>query len=240
MEHRYYPRLEMSVKIGVFKQDEFMGYYNTRDISLEGLFFQMMPRIVNPNDVVGLLLSINGEAYLQKGFVVHASSAGVGIMLIEPDKQVLRALVSLYNGHKITVNHIDDGCDRQSLPERRLPRLVETQDQIKIRLRAPQLMQEARIHTPYNGLTVKIGTHFDISSSRFFNQMIKSIRSISPKILVIDLIETQHLFDSGLALLMLLQQQAFELENRIYLINGNSKIVDALSASSVTKKLHIL
>jgi len=240
MEHRYYPRLQMSVKIGVFKQNEFLGYFNTRDISLDGLYFKMMPVMVNPNDVVSLLLSINGDTHLQKGLVVHVSDAGAGIMMIDSDKQVIRAIFSLFDEHKMPINHALDGHDRPLPPASRLPMLLGEQDLTKRRMKAPQGTQGELSYTPHKGLLIKIGTHLDISSARLFNQLIKNIRSLSPKILVIDLTATQHLFDSGLALLLLLQQEAVELENRIYLINGNSKIVDKLSASSVTTKLHIL
>ena len=245
MEHRYYPRLEASVKIGIFKRDELLGYFKTRDISLEGLFFKMVPCVLNPNDVIGVLISVNGNAYMQKGIVVHATNTGVGVLLIEADKQVFRAIFSMINMHKVLLSQLVDGSGQEQMSaERQLPMVGAQLDsepiQAENRQIEPQQAPQNHYHAPAKELMVKIGTRFDITSTSLINQLINTIQSKSPRSVVIDLAKTQHLFDSGLDLLLLLKQEAGDLRDRIYLTNISSKIVGKLSTSSVATNMHIL
>lgn len=88
-------------------------------------------------------------------------------------------------------------------------------------------------------LLIRIDKRFDISSTRQILRAIRTIRSNSLEKVVIDLNATQHLHDSGMALLLLMHQQAGRLRGRIYLINCCPEIRDRLWGLSIGPLLHI-
>lgn len=240
MEHRYYPRLEASFKVGLFKDDEFLGCFETRDISLDGICIKMSPLGFERNDVVGLLISINGKPHMQKGMVVHASQRTVGIMMIEISKEIFQGIFNLFKARRIPMDRLRNGIERRmpAEPQLSLPRLIEG-DEPREKTLPTQIPREIDF-LQSRGLIIRIGRRLDISSTMQFNQAIKAIRDQALKVIVIDLIDTEYLFDSGLALLMLLQMEASDHTHRFYLINGNSKIIDRLSTSPVAAAMQIL
>ena len=244
MEHRYHPRLEASIKVGVLKDDELLGYFETRNICLDGLFLDMDPCLLENNDVIGVLIGINGDAQMQKGIVVHTSPTGVGIMLIDVNKQVFKAIANLFKTRRRAFGNALGAIDPQLPSEIQdiLPDVISHTDS-NVSPGEQLNFQQAgkhRLLLQPRGIVVRTGKRFDISCTMLINRAIKAIQSITPKMVVIDLTDTEQLFDSGLALLMLLQQEAVELRKRIYIINGNQEIVDKLIDSSIAADLHIL
>ncbi|MEJ2589904.1 MAG: PilZ domain-containing protein, partial [Candidatus Thiodiazotropha sp.] len=113
MEHRYYPRLDAALKVGVFKGDELLGYFTTRNISLDGLFIETQGLALSINDVIGILIGINGDAHMQKGIVVHRATQGIGVMLIDLDKQVFQGIFNFFRHQQLPIGRVLDGIDRR-------------------------------------------------------------------------------------------------------------------------------
>ena len=240
MEHRYYPRLEASFRVGVFKDDEFLGCFETRDICLDGISIKMTPLGFERNDVVGLLISINGRPHMQKGMVVHSARSIVGIMMIDVSREIFQGIFNMFKARRIPLDRLRNGIERRMHAEQQLslPGLIED-DKSSSETLTTQISRE--IGFPQSkGLIIRIGRRLDISSTMQFKQAIKAVRDQALKVIVIDLMDTEHLFDSGLALLMLLQVEVRDHIHRFYLINGNSKIVDRLSTSPVAADMQIL
>ena len=238
MEHRYYPRLDAALKVGVFKGDELLGYFTTRNISLDGLFIETQGLALSINDVIGILIGINGDARMQKGIVVHRSTQGIGVMLIDLDKQVFQGIFNFFRHQQLPIGRVLDGIDRRMPAEiqKALPAVVDADiaalphDHNK-----PHRFETAhsqRTRSP--GIVIRTGRRFDISSTMLFRRAIKAIHALSPRIVVIDMTRTEHLFDSGLALLLMLQRETHQLRYRIHFIHGNPQIFDRLLDAGFT------
>lgn len=240
MEHRYYPRLEASLKVGVFKDDEFLGYYETRNVSLDGISLKMASLEFERNDVIGLLISISGQSHLQKGVVVHASQTIVGIMYLDVSKEIFQSIFNMFKAVRIPLSRLLHGIDRRMPAERQLALPRATADGGSHKESGSVQSQREFCHIQSKGLVIRIGRRLDISSTMQFKHALNTIHHQAPKIVVIDLADTEHLFDSGLALLMLLLRGVKNRKHRFYLINGNSQIVDRLSTSPVAAAMQIL
>ncbi|MES9942704.1 MAG: PilZ domain-containing protein [Candidatus Thiodiazotropha sp. 6PLUC2] len=95
MEHRYYPRMQVSLEVDVFKKDNHIGNMTTKDISLGGMKLQSDGFSLGLNGVVLLRISIQGEEYLISGFVVHNSKETTGIMFYGMSRDTTRAYFKL-------------------------------------------------------------------------------------------------------------------------------------------------
>lgn len=83
MEHRHYPRTRTGVGVEVFRGLRQLGYFKTRDISLEGMFIETGNVGLSRNDIVRLRLEMTDEEISARGIVVHASKEGIGIQFID-------------------------------------------------------------------------------------------------------------------------------------------------------------
>ena len=244
MEHRYYPRLDASLKVGVFKGDELLGYFSTRNISLDGLFIETQGLDLAINDVIGILFGVNGDARMQKGIVVHRSAQGTGVMLIDLDKQVFQGIFNLFRHQQLPIGRVLDGIDR------RMPAVIQKALPARFNADIPALPQEHDTPHPINtaqsqqtrspGIVIRTGRRFDISSTMLFRRAIKAIHALSPRIVVIDMTRTEHLFDSGLALLLMLKRETHQLRYRIHFIHGDPQIADRLVDAGFATSLHML
>jgi hypothetical protein len=90
MEHRYYPRMPISLDVDVFRRDQLLAHAQTRDISLGGMKLQHGQPVLNRNDVVVLRVWMNGEEQVMRGLVVHASQESAGVMLIDMSRDTTR------------------------------------------------------------------------------------------------------------------------------------------------------
>lgn len=90
MDHRYSIRLPLRVAVEVFKQEQSLGCYITRNMDVDGLFVEMPTTDLESNDVVNLIfIGPQGEygGYTLMAGVVRLSVDGAGMMLFD-------------NGHK--------------------------------------------------------------------------------------------------------------------------------------------
>jgi hypothetical protein len=92
VEHRYYPRLCISLEVDLYKRDLPIGRAMTKDISLGGMMLQSEESVLNRNDLIAIRLLIEDEEVIMHGLVVHANKNCTGVMLIEMNKEVLRTL----------------------------------------------------------------------------------------------------------------------------------------------------
>ncbi|MES9833027.1 MAG: PilZ domain-containing protein [Candidatus Thiodiazotropha sp. DIVDIV] len=91
VEHRYYPRMQVSLKVDIFKNDHHIGSTITKDVSLGGMKIQSDGLSTSLSGVVLLQLSIQGEQFLVSGFVVHSSRKTSGIMFYGMSRDATRA-----------------------------------------------------------------------------------------------------------------------------------------------------
>lgn len=91
MEHRYYPRIHISLEVDLFRRGQHIGSALTKDISLGGMMLQSEEPRLRRNDVVLLRVWIHGEEQMLRGFVIHTSQKRSGIMLIDMGKDTTRA-----------------------------------------------------------------------------------------------------------------------------------------------------
>jgi hypothetical protein len=92
MEHRYYPRIPVSLEVDMFRRDKHLGHGQTRDISLGGMMLKNDRTVLKRNDVIAMRIWINGVERVFRGLVIHTSEKQAGIMLIDLDKETLRTI----------------------------------------------------------------------------------------------------------------------------------------------------
>lgn len=83
MEHRHFNRVDIALKVKLYRNHRLLGEFRTQNISLEGIFLATGDIDLVRNDIVQLRLYLSNEAYLIRGFVIHAGNSGVGIMMID-------------------------------------------------------------------------------------------------------------------------------------------------------------
>ncbi|MGD8908552.1 MAG: PilZ domain-containing protein [Chromatiales bacterium] len=91
MEHRYYPRMQVSLEVDLFKRDRLLGSAKTKDISLGGMMLQNDTPQLNRNDLVAIRIWVNGVEQVMRGLVIHTDKKYAGVMLIDMNKDVSRA-----------------------------------------------------------------------------------------------------------------------------------------------------
>jgi len=92
MEHRYYPRMPISLGVEVFRRDQLLGHAQTKDISLGGMKLQNGQPVLNRNDVIALRIWLNGEEHVMRGLVIHTSQRSAGVMLIDMSRDTSRVM----------------------------------------------------------------------------------------------------------------------------------------------------
>ena len=92
MEHRYYPRMQISLQVDVFRREKLLGHAYTKDMSLGGMSLQTDLPMLNQNDMIILRIWMKGVEQVLRGLVVHASLKCAGIMLIDLNKDTSRTI----------------------------------------------------------------------------------------------------------------------------------------------------
>ncbi len=111
MEHRYYPRIPVSLEVDMFRRDKHLGHGQTRDISLGGMMLQNDNTALKRNDVIAIRIWINGIEHVLRGLVIHTSEAQAGIMLIDLDKETLRAVFNFLRDMEVPLRMALGGYD---------------------------------------------------------------------------------------------------------------------------------
>lgn len=91
MEHRYYPRIRISLEVDLIHRGQHIGNAMTKDLSLGGMMLSLDKQTLNPNDIVLLQVWIQGELQTLRGFVIYTSENQTGIMLIGMSRDATRA-----------------------------------------------------------------------------------------------------------------------------------------------------
>ncbi len=86
MEHRYYPRMKITLEVELFFRNRLLGHAQTKDISLGGIKLQSDKQILNRNDLISIRLWINGVEQTLRGLVVYTQQNFSGVMLIDMDR----------------------------------------------------------------------------------------------------------------------------------------------------------
>ncbi len=92
MEHRYYPRMPVSLEVDLYKREQPLGRVMTKDVSLNGMMLQNEQSALNRNDLISLRIWMNGEQQSMRGLVIYTNHQYAGIMLIDMKKETYRAL----------------------------------------------------------------------------------------------------------------------------------------------------
>jgi anti-anti-sigma regulatory factor len=88
-------------------------------------------------------------------------------------------------------------------------------------------------------LVLRVGERLDLSLSELVQQAIQSIATTVPERVVVDLGATRRVFDSGVALLLLLRNRAGHLKGRMYLANCAPKIFSRLARAGIASQFRM-
>jgi hypothetical protein len=95
MDYRYSIRLPLRHAVEVFKREQSLGRYMTRNMDVEGLFLEMPTTDLESNDVVKLIfIDPDGEScrYIMMAGVVRLCVDGAGMMLFDYEHKALDIL----------------------------------------------------------------------------------------------------------------------------------------------------
>ena len=84
-----------------------------------------------------------------------------------------------------------------------------------------------------NTLVVRLGEQLDLRLIALFRQAIDTLLTVRPRTLVVDLAATEKVFDSGMALLLLLNHHAGHLQERILLANCGPRVYCHLARAGI-------
>jgi hypothetical protein len=112
MEHRYYPRLIAPLEVDLYRRDERLGRYQTRDISLDGLFLKTGPIGLAAGDGLRLRLGMCGDKFWMQGIVAHVREEGLGIMLHPLNRDVFYAIFDLFRSRQVRLRRTVFGPER--------------------------------------------------------------------------------------------------------------------------------
>lgn len=90
-----------------------------------------------------------------------------------------------------------------------------------------------------NTLVLRAGAHLDLTMIEQVQQTIDRLKTTTLETLVIDLKATQKVFDSGLAMLLLLSKHAGHLKHPIYLTRCTSRIRSRLARSGLLSQFRV-
>jgi hypothetical protein len=82
VEHRNYPRKQISLEIDLFKSGHHIGSAFTKNISFGGMMLENNEPILNRNENILIRMWIEGSLHTLSGFVIHTSQNHKGIMLL--------------------------------------------------------------------------------------------------------------------------------------------------------------
>ncbi len=94
MERRYHPRLPAMLRVKLYRRQQLLGIYPTRDIACEGLFLNTGRLHLKTNDIVHLQMMLGAGSCTLSGMVVHGSERGVGIVLGGEHRDVVRNILA--------------------------------------------------------------------------------------------------------------------------------------------------
>lgn len=95
MEHRCCPRVAGALSIALSHVHGRVGIFRTRNLSLDGLFLETGAVDLRLNEPVVLRLDPDTANHRMRGFVVHRSSQGIGVMLTERDPTYAEIVLDL-------------------------------------------------------------------------------------------------------------------------------------------------
>ncbi|MEJ2611233.1 MAG: PilZ domain-containing protein [Candidatus Thiodiazotropha sp.] len=101
MEHRYYPRVKVSLKVDLFKRDKLIGRAFTKDVSLGGMLIQNNCLALSRNDVITLKVWLDGVEQVVRCLVVHTSLHSIGVMLIDMSTDVKYEIFNYLKGKEV-------------------------------------------------------------------------------------------------------------------------------------------
>jgi hypothetical protein len=102
VEHRYYPRIQMSMEVDLVRRGQHIGSAEIKDLSLGGMMLSLDKPALNPNDIVLLQIYIQGELQTLRGFVIYTSENHTGIMLIGMSRDATRAYFNFLKDMNVT------------------------------------------------------------------------------------------------------------------------------------------
>jgi hypothetical protein len=111
VEHRYYPRKEISLEIDLFKSGQHIGRAFTKNISFGGMMLEDDQSALSLNENIMLRMWIEGALHKLSGFVIHTSQDHKGIMLIGMCNDTKRAYFNFLRdvADQQAVDKVSDG-----------------------------------------------------------------------------------------------------------------------------------
>lgn len=119
MEHRYHPRMQISLDVDIFRRNKllghnFLGHAQAKDISPRGMLLQNDRQSLKRNDVILLQTMMNGEVQVMHCLVIHTSRQHAGVMLFDVSEDASRAIVDLLKENEFPLEMALDRLDKQA------------------------------------------------------------------------------------------------------------------------------
>ncbi len=105
MEHRYQKRTPLSLDVTVLVGDGFKVCGRSRDISIEGMFVELVGQSIPTNTVVDIECAYLG---CLPGLVVHTEGRGIGVMFRSTDGDEIERIAQFLSGEvmaRTTLHH---------------------------------------------------------------------------------------------------------------------------------------
>lgn len=119
-EHRYFPRLQISIEADIYRERCLLGRFRARDISFDGVCLETNGIAFDINEVIGVRLLLSDTAPIQRGIVTHESAHGIGVVLIDFSKEVYLDIYMLYKERQIPLKRPCMGIESQAMKWQRL------------------------------------------------------------------------------------------------------------------------
>jgi anti-anti-sigma regulatory factor len=229
MDHRQSSRIPLTLEVDIAFRALPLGRFLTRNTSRDGMFLETGAANLKPGDVVDLQVHLSHAPQSISAVVVHRSRAGVGVMLTSEAPGYDRFVLAALRCGRPVLQPVWAGAAASVIPDKQgRPLAVDT-----------AVAGELRWGKDSKALVLRVGERLDLSLSELVQQAIQSIATTVPERVVVDLGATRRVFDSGVALLLLLRNRAGHLKGRMYLANCAPKIFSRLARAGIASQFRM-
>jgi anti-anti-sigma regulatory factor len=229
MEHRHGSRIDLGLGVDVALENRSLGHFQTRNIGRGGVFLETGSIDLRPNVALRLELLLNGRRRCLSAVVAHRSAGGIGVMLTADDPDYARFCRDALDGHPVApVPAVEDPAEL--VPSGGHGPAVAGDGAGRCAL---QWVKDSAT------LVLRLGERFDISDYTVVAQAVESIRILPTQQVVVDFGATREVFDSGMALLLLLREGAESVANPIALVNCTPAVRGRLTRAGIAHQFRI-
>jgi anti-anti-sigma regulatory factor len=230
MENRQGSRIALTLEVDIALRAWPLGRFLTRNVSRDGMFLEIGASTLKPGDIVSLVVRLSHGPLSINAVVVHSAEAGIGVMLTSESPEYARFIQRALGCSQPVLRPPWASTAESPAPVNWSPAMA---DGIAV---PGGLRWGKRTKT----LVLHIGERLDLSVNELVQQAIQSIATKAPERVVFDLAATHKVFDSGVALLLLLRNRAGDVKDWIYLANCAPRIINRLVRAGLASRFQIV